>query len=294
MKKYRVGTRGSKLALTQTKKLLKDIKLKNPSIDFEICVIDTAGDCDKETCLEKIKNKNFFTDAIHDALIENKIDLAVHSMKDLPSAIPSGLELANVPAREDLRDVLILKKGYNSINELPKNAKIATSSLRRKTLLKELRDDLDILSIRGNVDERIKKIETEKLDGILLAAAGVKRLGLEEHITTYLDEKEFIPAPAQGILAIQIRENDKELKNVVNLVKDYNANIQYKSERHFHKLAEDNFKIIASACIVEENNFTLHGMLGCDKKYIKKSIKGKVGEEKIVAQKLYEKISEVL
>ena len=173
-----VGTRGSKLAVTQTNWVIDKLKEKHPSVEFEVKIIKTKGDLIQNVSLDKIGDKGLFVREIEQQLIDGEIDMAVHSMKDMPSSLPEGLKFASVPKREDQRDVLILKDGYNSLEDLPQGATIGTGSKRRKYQLLNHRPDLNIVSIRGNVDTRIRKIKDENLDGIVLAASGILRVGL--------------------------------------------------------------------------------------------------------------------
>ena len=193
-----VGTRGSKLAVTQTNWVINKLKEKHPEVEFETKIIKTKGDLIQNVSLDKIGDKGLFVKEIEQQLIDGQIDMAVHSMKDMPSNLPEGLKFASIPKREDARDVLVLKEGYSSINDLPNGAKVATGSKRRKYQLLKYRPDLNIVPIRGNVDTRIRKIVDENLDGVVLAASGLLRVGLEDKITYYIPKDIMIPAPAQG------------------------------------------------------------------------------------------------
>ena len=206
-----VGTRGSKLALVQTNWVVDQLKKANPEIEFEVKIIKTKGDLVTHLPLHKIGDKGLFTKEIEQQLLDKEIDLAIHSMKDMPSSLPEGLKFASIPKREDPRDVLVLKEGYNDISDLPKGAKIGTGSKRRTYQLLKYRPDLEIVPIRGNIDTRIRKIEDENLDGIVLAAAGLNRAGLNHHISYHLPVDIMIPAPAQGALALEIREDDSNI-----------------------------------------------------------------------------------
>jgi len=215
-----VGTRGSKLALIQTNWAVEELKKANPGIEFEIKVIKTKGDLVTHLPLHKIGDKGLFTKEIEQQLLNREIDLAVHSMKDMPSILPQGLKFANVPRREDPRDILVLKENYKTIEDLPHGARIGTGSKRRIYQLLKYRPDLEIVPIRGNIDTRIRKIEDENLHGIVLAAAGLLRAGLEERISSYLPTNIMIPAPAQGALALEIRENDSHMEEIISHIKD--------------------------------------------------------------------------
>ena len=228
-----VGTRGSKLALTQTNWVIDQLKERNPQVEFEVKIIKTKGDLIQHLSLDKIGDKGLFVKEIEQQLLDKEIDIAVHSMKDMPSTLPAGLRFAGTPEREDPRDVLILKEGYKNIDDLPRGAKIGTGSKRRKYQLLKYRPDLEIVPIRGNIDTRIQKIKDENLDGIVLAAAGMIRAGMTEQISYYFPVDLMVPAPAQGALAIEIRENDLEIESLVNSIKDELTQVRVASERGF-------------------------------------------------------------
>ncbi len=232
--KYRIGTRGSKLALAQTGFVAERLKKAYPEDTFEICVIKTAGD--KDTCrpLGEIGTKGLFVKEIEEQLLAGKIQLAVHSMKDMPEEAEEGLRFAKAWTREDPRDVLILRRAA-SVWELPQQAVIGTGSKRRAYALLKLRPDLRIVDIRGNVDTRIRRMEEQKLDGLVLAAAGLKRLGRESEITQYLEPEEMIPAPAQGILALEISAGDDELLEKLDALSDEKTQREAAAERGFLK-----------------------------------------------------------
>ncbi|RDI90524.1 porphobilinogen deaminase [Thermosipho africanus Ob7] len=195
--KIKVGTRGSKLALIQTNMVVERLKSKLSNVSFEVIPIKTKGDIVKKP-VEKIGGKGVFVSDIEKLLLNGEIDIAIHSMKDMPSKIPDGLYLTSVLKREDARDVFV---GKNDFFLLESGAKIGTSSKRRMFQLSMLRPDIEIVPIRGNVDTRLKRIG--ELDGIVLAAAGLKRLGLEKKITNYFSIEQVVPAPCQGILALE-------------------------------------------------------------------------------------------
>ena len=174
--RYRVGTRGSKLALAQTKQVIEKLKSAFPEDEFDVVIIKTTGDMDQKSRLDQIGSKGIFVKEIEEELLEEKIHLAVHSMKDMPDTTADGLIFAKAWKREDPRDVLILREAV-SVDDLPKGAVIGTGSKRRKYQLLKIRPDLNIVGIRGNVDTRIRKMQEEEMDGIVLAAAGINRLG---------------------------------------------------------------------------------------------------------------------
>lgn len=228
-----VGTRGSKLALTQTNWVINQLKAHQSDITFTVKIIKTKGDLIQNVALDKIGDKGVFVKEIEQQLLDGQIDIAIHSMKDMPSEVTEGLEFVKTPVREDRRDVLVLREPISDLSELREGAVIATGSKRRMYQLLAVRPDLKIVPIRGNIDTRIRKIEEENLDGVVLAAAGIKRVGLESQIGYYLPEDTMIPAPAQGALAIQIRKNDERVKPVVTAIESPSDEIEVQAERAF-------------------------------------------------------------
>ena len=218
-KKIVIGSRGSILAMAQSEMIKKRLETNFPEIEFEIKKIVTSGDTDLVSNWNNSDKslKSFFTKEIEVELLNGTIDLAVHSMKDMPAVSPAGLICGAVPDREDNRDVLVSKSG-KTLMELPAGAIVGTSSLRRTMNLKNLRGDLVIKQLRGNIHTRLNKLKNDDYDAILLAAAGLKRVGLESEITEYLDPNKFLPAPAQGVLYIQCRENDEDIKNILKSI----------------------------------------------------------------------------
>jgi len=208
----RVGTRGSKLALAQTDWVISKLKSLYPNLEVEKVIIKTTGDKILDSPLSKIGGKGLFVKEIEEALLRGEIDFAVHSMKDVPSQIPKGLEVSIIPERESPFDVWVSK--FDGIMSLPTSAKVGTSSLRRSVQIKRLRKDLEVLTLRGNVDTRLRKLNEGLYDGIILAEAGLKRLGIKVEYKRFSLE-EMIPAVGQGALGIEIRSEDKELKEIL-------------------------------------------------------------------------------
>ena len=217
---YRIGTRGSKLALVQSEYVKRRMEEAYPEDTFELVIIKTTGDKVTDKPLAAIGTKGLFVKEIEEALLSGSIDMAVHSMKDMPAECETGLTFAKAWKREDCRDVLILKTA-GSFSELPLGAVIGTGSLRRACQLAMLRPDIQFTAIRGNVDTRINKLMDDSygLDGIVLAAAGLNRLGRSSEITEYLDPEVVIPAPAQGVLAIETAEVNTELLDKINALR---------------------------------------------------------------------------
>lgn len=225
-----IGSRNSQLALQQTKWVIDRLKELNLPYQYEIKEIVTKGDKILDVTLSKIGGKGLFVKEIEQALIDGEIDFAVHSMKDMPAIMPEGLILAAVPEREDPRDCLISNQDY-TIDTLPIGARVGTSSLRRAAQLLAYRPDLKIESIRGNIHTRLRKLETENLDCIVLAAAGLSRMGWSEKATQFLDIDLCIPAVGQGALGIQARENDPEILQLLKKLEDEQTKILVSAER---------------------------------------------------------------
>ncbi len=260
-KRIKIGTRGSTLALWQANWVKSALKAAYPDLAVELVPIKTKGDKILDVPLAKVGGKGLFVKEIEDALLEGRIDLAVHSMKDMPSEIPKGLCIGAIPERESPNDVLIAKKG-ELLSALRPGAIIGTSSLRRAAQLKYVRPDIEILPLRGNLDTRIRKLETENMDAIVLAAAGVKRLGLESRITEYMDENIMLPAVGQGALCIEIRKSDPEIERIVNPLNHRETEAVVKGERAFLHRLEGGCQIpIAAHGKIKNSTFTLCGLV---------------------------------
>lgn len=212
--KLTIGTRGSPLALWQARFVAAEIEKSHSGVQVELVIIKTRGDKILDTPLAVIGTKGLFTKEIEDALLDGRVDLAVHSMKDLPTELPEGLHVAATMRREDPRDVFISRDGRH-LNELEADARIGTSSLRRRAFLLNRYPGFEVIPIRGNVDTRLRKIETENLSGAILAAAGIIRTGFRDRITSYIEPEDMIPAIGQGALAIETREDDSETNAMI-------------------------------------------------------------------------------
>ncbi|OGI20969.1 MAG: hydroxymethylbilane synthase [Candidatus Melainabacteria bacterium RIFOXYA2_FULL_32_9] len=282
MKKITVGTRGSKLALTQTGMVIDDLKKAHPGLKVDIKIITTTGDkiLDKE--LSKIGGKGLFIKEIEEALLAKEIDFAVHSMKDVPHTLPEEFQIGAILKREDPRDVLICRDNYD-LNNLPAGARIGTGSLRRMLQLKALRSDLVFLPIRGNIDTRVGKLARNEFDAIVLAAAGLKRMGWQgndEFLKTFLKEEsnidfnvsyleldKYIPSVGQGALAIELRKNDQETFNIVKVLHHEIDAKCVLAERAFLKEVDGGCEIpIGAHCKAEGNQITIDGFVGDEEK----------------------------
>lgn len=247
----RVGTRGSKLALAQTDWVISQLSSIFLEIKFEKVIIKTKGDKILDAPLSKIGGKGLFVKEIEEALLKGDIDLAVHSMKDVPSIIPEDLEIACIPERESPFDVWI--SNYESVFKLSSNSKIGTSSLRRLSQLKRLRKDVEILPLRGNVDTRLRKWEEGQFDGIVLAEAGLKRLNISVKYKRFSVE-EMIPAVGQGALGIEIRKDNKKIKEILNKIHSKETEICIRAERTFLKTLEGGCQVPLGAYSWIENS----------------------------------------
>lgn len=232
-----IGTRGSLLAVAQTEDVRDMLQEKYPDVEFEIKVIVTTGDVDMRTNWNNSDTslKSLFTKEIEKELLEGTIHMAVHSMKDMPAESPEGLICGAIPAREDFRDAVVSKAGLK-LSELPEGAIVGTSSLRRTMAVKEMRPDLTIKPIRGNIHTRLRKLKEEDFDAIVLAAAGLKRVDLESEITQYLEPHEMMPAPAQGALCIQCKEDNTYMREVLSSISEKEVEEVVDIEREFSKI----------------------------------------------------------
>lgn len=237
MRKIIVGSRRSKLALTQTNWVINKLKELDSSFDFEVKEIVTKGDQILDVTLSKVGGKGLFVKEIEQAMLDKEIDMAVHSMKDMPSALPEGLCIGCIPVREDHRDAFI-SKNHIPLKELPAGSVIGTSSLRRGAQILAQRPDLEIKWIRGNIDTRLSKLETEDYDAIILAAAGLSRMGWTSNVVTeFLDPEFCVPAVGQGALSIECREDDEQLLGLLSKFASSETTKTVTAERAFlHKM----------------------------------------------------------
>ncbi len=238
MKKLIIATRGSKLALWQSNHIKELLEKAHEGLEVELKVIKTKGDKIIDTPLAKIGGKGLFTKELEEAMLNGEAHIAVHSLKDVPVEFPEGLVLSAVTKREDVRDAMLSEK-YNSIDELPKNAVVGTTSLRRRMQLLEVRSDLTVKNLRGNVDTRIKKLKDGEYDAIILATAGVKRLSLENSVNFFSPISTTVMIPAMGQAALGIESvDDEEIKKIVSVLHDEKAFIETTVERDFVEILQ--------------------------------------------------------
>jgi hydroxymethylbilane synthase len=228
----KIGTRGSTLALKQSAQVRATLARLYPRLQIDLVVIKTTGDTIQNVPLADMGGKGLFVKEIEEALLNNRIDLAVHSMKDMPGELSKGLTIGAVPKREDPRDVFISKDGV-LLKDVPEGGRIGTGSLRRKAQLLHHRPDLQVIPLRGNVETRIKKMEPENLDGLILAAAGLHRIDLEDRISQYLDLEISLPAVGQGALALETTENNLWLQDLLQEIHDEETALCTRAERAF-------------------------------------------------------------
>jgi hydroxymethylbilane synthase len=258
-----IGTRGSKLALWQADYVAGLLKKQYRGIEIEIKKITTTGDKILDVPLAKIGGKALFTKELEVAILGEEIDLAVHSLKDMPAKLPDGLTLSAITKRERPEDALISPK-YRTLNNLPMCARVGTSSLRRKAMLLHHRPDIETVDIRGNLDTRLKKLETdaENLDAILLALSGLNRLGWQEHVTEILPLDIFLPAAGQGALAIETREGDTEIEDALKCLNDEATFFEVTAERAFLHQIEGSCQIPVGAYgVVKGETLTLTAVI---------------------------------
>jgi hydroxymethylbilane synthase len=229
-RRLRVGTRSSRLALWQTDHVVERLERTWPGLVVERVAMSTLGDRDTTRPLSRIGDKGLFTKDLEDGLRGGTIDLAVHSLKDLPTEPPAGLRLGAILAREDSRDALVAPAGVR-LASLPSGARIGTSSLRRQAQIAALRPDFRIVDLRGNVPTRVEKVRSREIDAAVLALAGLRRLNLESEVAEIFDADRLIPAPGQGALAVQIRANDEALASLLAPLNDETATIETTAER---------------------------------------------------------------
>ena len=303
MKTIRFGSRGSQLALWQAEQKKSLLETRHPGLTVTITKIKTTGDKILDVPLAKVGGKGLFVKEIEEALLDERIDLAVHSMKDVPTDFPKGLHLAAITQREDPRDVVI-SRGGKKLKDFPYGAKIGTSSLRRQAQLLHVRPDFEIVQLRGNLDTRMRKLNELGLECIILAGAGVKRLGWSDRITEYLSPEISLPAIGQGALGIETRIEDRGINNLVAFFDHLPTSISVRAERALLKRLEGGCQvpIAAYGTVVADSSASLNtpingqlhliGLVASTdgKKIIKDSVSGRTDKAEILGIKLAEKL----
>jgi len=291
-----IGSRGSKLALFQAEQAKARLLEANPSIDVRIEIIKTTGDV-KSDPLTVIGGKGVFTKELEDALIDRRIDIAVHSLKDLPTIVPPQLTIGAICEREDPRDALVLRLHSNSasatLDGLPAQAIVGTSSQRRFTQLKALRPDVVIKDLRGNVDTRLRKLDEGQYDALILASAGLKRLGLADRISVAISPQQMLPAVGQGAVAIEVRGDDETSLNAVSSLDHYSTRLACLAERSFLRALGGGCQLpIAAHGILEGDELALDGLVASQdgKQIVRNTISGIAADAELLGTQLAERL----
>lgn len=287
-----LGTRASKLAVQQSEWVQAQLQALNPLLTVTLMTIQTSGDKILDVPLAKIGGKGLFVKEIEDALLSGEIDVAVHSMKDVPTQLPTGLAILCVPAREDPRDALISRTGC-LFKDLPLGARVGTSSLRRQSQLLHQRPDLRIEMLRGNLDTRIRKLREGQYDGIILAAAGLRRLAWAHEITEYLAPDISLPAIGQGALGIEGRADDSFVRHVLSKLDHEPTHVTVRAERALlHRLQGGCQVPIAAHAVLADQQVTLEGLVASvdGKEVIRDRVEGNVRDPEAVGVQLAERL----
>ncbi len=288
----KVGTRGSALALAQARWVADQITGRHPGYRVELVLIKTTGDKIHDIPLAQVGGKGLFIKEIEEALVSGLIDLAVHSLKDMPAEVPEGLMLGAVPPREDFRDVLISER-YGSLGEIPPGGRVGTGSLRRRAQLLHHRPDLEVVALRGNVDTRLKKMATLGLDGLILAAAGLNRLGLGRVKRTVLPETQMLPAVGQGALGLEVRADDYRTLDLVVFLDDPATRVAVSAERAFLARLQGGCVVpVAALGQVAGENLTLEALISDleGRQFLKGKINGAGSDATFLGGQLAERL----
>jgi hydroxymethylbilane synthase len=291
-KHIKIGTRGSLLATTQSTWVKKQIEAQHPDLKVELVKIVTKGDKILDVPLAKVGGKGLFVKEIEEALLRKDVDLAVHSMKDVPSELPEELHLGIIPPRENPHDAFIANQ-FASLADLPEGAKVGTSSLRRRAQLGALRPDLEIVDLRGNLDTRLRKLDEGQFQAIILAAAGLNRLDMSSRATGYFSAKEMLPAVGQGALGIELRKDDNELLDALSFLNDATTAIAVAAERGFLYRLEGGCQVpIGAFAEVQNGEVELTGLVASidGKVVLKESMKGPSNEARQLGTQLANKL----
>ncbi|HEX8709153.1 MAG TPA: hydroxymethylbilane synthase [Pyrinomonadaceae bacterium] len=295
-----IGSRGSKLALWQAEWIKAQLALRHPHAEIRVLIIKTSGDVLKDAPLSVIGGKGVFTKELEEALLDGRIDLAVHSLKDLPTTLPPGLAITCIPEREDARDALVLRDKASvarpSLKALPEGAVVGTSSLRRLAQLKHLRPDLGIKDLRGNVDTRLRKLDAGEYDAVILASAGLRRLGLAARISAPLEPAEMLPAVGQGALGVETREDDTEVLSLLAPLEDARTRAACTAERALLRALGGGCQlpIAAHAAVTPDNRLHLAGLVAglSGETIIREALEGEAAEAARLGESLAARLRE--
>ena len=293
MRHIRIASRASKLALVQSNYIRALLQNLSRDIKISIVEVSTKGDRNKSDFLHKTESIGFFTSEIEKALLNAQADIAVHSLKDLPTAVTPGLTIAAIPERESPADALVASDGIASIEDLPAGATVGTSSLRRIAQLKHQRGDLKCVPLRGNIETRVDKVHSGQIEAAIVACAGLNRLGLTDKISAILQLQDFIPAPAQGALAVQIRTDDNELAELLSQLDDRLTRIAVEAERAVLEAMKGGCSIpLGVYAHISGDTITIDAVISDlqGKRYIKRSQAEHLSQAKACAEKLAEEL----
>lgn len=286
---FNIATRSSELAQYQADTVMKLLK-ERVGVDSKKLLIETLGDKRQDVPISEIGGCNVFVDDVKAALMDGRADIAVHSLKDVSTDKCDKCELIAIPLRGDARDAFVSANGV-SFYDLKEGATIGTSSARRRAQIKELRPDINVVSVRGDIKTRVKKIKTENLDGILIAAVGLERLGIDNLITDYFDAEKFIPSAGQGALAVEIHKDNK-YKDILKKLDCEKTRALVEAERSFEKYFDDPHAPAGAYARLDGEEIYMVGMYELDGKIIRKDIRGKIEESIDLGEKLARKILE--
>lgn len=268
-KRVRVGTRSSSLALRQTESVVRLLGEIAPELDFEVVKITTTGDRLKDQPIESVDVKGMFVKELEIKLLRGEIDIAVHSLKDIPSELPEGLMIGAIPRRCDPRDVFVSRR-VSSLSRLPAGATVGTSSPRRAVQIKAIRNDVIVIPMRGNIETRLRKMADRDLDGIIVAAAAMERLGLQEMVSEYLEPSVFLPAAGQGALGVEVREETGMVRELVKMINDPKTSIEVSAERAFVRTVGGGCRIpVASLAVLRGTVLSLDGLVATSEAILK-------------------------
>ncbi len=288
----RVGTRGSLLARTQTEWILNRLRAAHPELKTELVIIRTTGDIQQSVAFSEVGTKGMFVKEIELALLNDEIDVGVHSLKDMPGDLPAGLKLGCIPVREDSRDALISNQNL-TLEQLPANAKVGTSSIRRQSQLLSYRPDLITTELRGNLDTRLRKLDDHEYDAILLACAGLNRLGLSGRISQPIPQKICLPAVGQGALALETRADDMDTVRLLEKVHHPETATAVTAERGFQAALNGGCSVPAAAyAVVDGASITIEGWIAApDGKYsLRDSLTGAISNAEKLGRELAERM----
>lgn len=290
----RIATRQSPLAMWQAEYVQSRLQQLHPDLTVELVPMTTQGDKILGTPLTKIGGKGLFVKELEQAMLEGRADIAVHSMKDVPYQFPEGLELKVICEREDPTDAFVSNK-YHNLDDLPCGANVGTSSLRRKIQLLKARPDLKITDLRGNVGTRLSKLDDGNYDAIVLASAGLKRLGLEERIRSQFEPELMLPAPGQGAVGIEARTNDPELDTILKPLQDDTTSLRVLAERTITKTLQASCQVpVAAFATIDNDTLSLRALVGgLDQQIIEASAEGPAQDALAIGQKVSQELLEL-